>query len=565
MNARTEPVKHPEFGQIAPHLYRGKRGGYYARMSVPHALRPIIGKQEFYAAIPATSHAQAKRKLPAIVGGFQATIDAARAEAKAGRVEASPYHGKHLTPRQLAVAHYNDQERRDQETRNADNRYAAHGFVDADYVAALRDVISGAADNQGFQATVGHIAGTYQSNGNLNAQFGTPDWREAVRALAAAELEALARTAERDEGDFEGQPTHPLLTTKPLAKDPLAARILGPDSEKPLSKILDDFIRERKLSDRSAHNYRKTVDLLAEILEEDKPVYRITRGDTLKLKRALQELPSNRTKRFPGLTAPEVIRDNKARKTPFQPLDTKTINNTYLGGLRSLLNWCRDNDLIPDSPAEGISVDVVKDPTKRRVNFAPSDLIKIFSPKRYDTSKPLNEEQWAELISVFGGMRASELAQIKLDSIRHERGILVFAIEEKTKNLGSQRLVPVHSVLLGLGLQKRVDSLRASGATHLLPNWYQRGEAKRDWSAFIPDAFNVTTKKNLGITGRKTWHSFRHTFKSGLKMAGVPKSMRDDLAGHSDNSAGAGYEHGEAVEAMKEALEKLRFDGFTLA
>jgi integrase len=161
-------------------------------------------------------------------------------------------------------------------------------------------------------------------------------------------------------------------------------------------------------------------------------------------------------------------------------------------------------------------------------------------------------------------MRASELAQIKLDSIRHERGILVFAIEEKTKNLGSQRLVPVHSVLLGLGLQKCVDSLRASGATHLLPNWYQKGEAKRDWSAFIPDAFNVTTKKNLGITGRKTWHSFRHTFKSGLKMAGVPKSMRDDLAGHSDSSAGAGYEHGEAVEAMKESIEKLRFDGFTL-
>ena len=47
-------------------------------------------------------------------------------------------------------------------------------------------------------------------------------------------------------------------------------------------------------------------------------------------------------------------------------------------------------------------------------------------------------------------------------------------------------------------------------------------------------------------------------------MAGVPKSMRDDLAGHSDSSAGAGYEHGEAVEAMKESIEKLRFDGFTL-
>jgi hypothetical protein len=41
--------------------------------------------------------------------------------------------------------------------------------------------------------------------------------------------------------------------------------------------------------------------------------------------------------------------------------------------------------------------------------------------------------------------------------------------------------------------------------------------------------------------------------------------MQDDLCGHEDNSAGAGYVHGESVEAMKEAIEKLRFDGFPLA
>jgi len=38
-------------------------------------------------------------------------------------------------------------------------------------------------------------------------------------------------------------------------------------------------------------------------------------------------------------------------------------------------------------------------------------------------------------------------------------------------------------------------------------------------------------------------------------MAGVPKDMRDQLAGHSDKSAGAGYEHGQPVEAMKAAIK----------
>ncbi len=72
-------------------------------------------------------------------------------------------------------------------------------------------------------------------------------------------------------------------------------------------------------------------------------------------------------------------------------------------------------------------------------------------------------------------------------------------------------------------------------------------------------------RKKLGITERrKAFHSFRHTFRAGLKDAGVNKSMRDDLGGWADNSAGAGYEHGDSVEAKKAAIEKLRFDGFAL-
>ena len=73
---------------------------------------------------------------------FQASIDAARAEAKAGRIQSPPPHrGRSLTPRQLAVDHYNAQIRSDDEFRNADHRYA-HGFVDEHYVAALKEVVA---------------------------------------------------------------------------------------------------------------------------------------------------------------------------------------------------------------------------------------------------------------------------------------------------------------------------------------------------------------------------------------------------------------------------------------
>ncbi|MEA2983299.1 MAG: hypothetical protein QOF09_5122 [Alphaproteobacteria bacterium] len=199
---------------------------------------------------------------------------------------------------------------------------------------------------------------------------------------------------------------------------------------------------------------------------------------------------------------------------------------------------------------------------------------------KIDTSKPLGESQWAALISLFSGMRASELAQMKLDSVRTERGVLVFAVEEATKTLGSQRLIPVHSALLDAGLAARVADLRQQGETHLFPVWYRQAMQSKERTAksggnsavnhyfprFIPKRFNDSYLPKIGIADRrKSWHSFRHTFKTGLDRAGVPRSMQDDLCGHADHSAGAGYVHGASVEAMKEAIEKLKFDGFSLS
>jgi integrase len=79
---------------------------------------------------------------------------------------------------------------------------------------------------------------------------------------------------------------------------------------------------------------------------------------------------------------------------------------------------------------------------------------------------------------------------------------------------------------------------------------------------FIPRASNVTILPNVGISDpHKEFRSFRRTFTTGLDRPGVPRSMQDRLCGHADNSPHAGYVHGQPVEGMKEAIEKLQFDG----
>jgi integrase len=558
-----------------------RNGRFYARVAVPKALRSIVGKRELLEPLGA-GRTEAHRALPAAVARMQETIQRARQDSKVGTPPSlSRFKGRALSPRELALVHYADQISFDEELRNTHHLYA-RGFISEEYVAVLQQCSSGAASDDEMQKTLGWILRKFTANGNLDVKIGTPEWREIARALAFAELESLRRTAERDEGDFSGKPNHPLLTDQPKLtnpKDPLAVRILGPESSKTPREILPNFIKERGAAVRTDYDLEVTLRMFEEALDEPRPIYRITRADITAFKRALSETPANYTKRFKGAKLPDAIKANKRRAVPFPLLNAKTINGKYISKLSSLLNWCVRNDFIPDNPALGIKIDKVKDTGKRpRVNFSPGDLTRIFSPTLFDTNKPFNEEQWAKLIALFTGARASELAQIKLDSIRHERGSLVVAIEEETKNAESQRLIPIHSTLIGLGFEKHIEKLRASGASHLFPVWYRKGmEAKKrahdggkvtlnhHFPRFIPRAFNVTTLPKLGIHDpRKTWHSFRHTFTTGLDHAGVPRSMQDRLCGHTDHSPHAGYIHGESVEAMKEAIEKLRFDGFAL-
>jgi integrase len=336
------------------------------------------------------------------------------------------------------------------------------------------------------------------------------------------------------------------------------------------------FAKEKSTGDRTRHDNRVMIRMFEEQLGEPLPIYRLTRQHVHGFKRALADAPANYTKRFRGMTLPEAIKANKERSTPYPLLNPRTINDKYLARLHAFLNWALRGDIIPDNPSAGIKVDFVKDKKPPRLNFSPGDLTKLFG-EHFAIGGKWGEHEWAMVVSLFAGPRASELAQVKLNSIRTERGVLVIGIEEETKNIGSQRLVPVHSQLSALGFEKYVADLRKREQTHLFPVWYREGMAAKAkapkemattdhyFPRFLPRRFNVTYLPKVGIVdSRQTWHSFRHTFKSGLKMAGVPKDMRDQLAGHADNSAGAGYEHGQPVEAMKAAIEKLMFDGLTL-
>lgn len=259
-----------------------RKGRFFARLAVPKALRSVLGKRELLAAIGG-GRREALQALPFAVARMRLQIESARAEAQAGKPNRhSPAKGRILSPREMAQAHYGDQIAFDEELRDTDDRYATHGFVDENYVERLRQCINGAASNEEMQTTIALAIRKYQASGNTDAEFGTAKWRAMARALAVAEFESLSRAVERDEGDFQGKPTHPLLAEAPkstVASDRLASRALSPESSLSLRELLPLYLKERGAKARSDYDSEVTVRMLEEFFEEKRPVYRIIRSD----------------------------------------------------------------------------------------------------------------------------------------------------------------------------------------------------------------------------------------------------------------------------------------------
>ena len=128
---------------------------------------------------------------------------------------------------------------------------------------------------------------------------------------------------------------------------------------------------------------------------------------------------------------------------------------------------------------------------------------------------------------------------IALDDIQQEDGIWYLNITDegdddnkRLKNENSKRRVPVHAVLLGAGFIERVQDLKKERQTRLFPDLeYQQGHGYgRALTRWVNTKFLV----DLDLKGEGlSFHSFRHSFITGLRQKGVELPTVQELAGHS--------------------------------
>lgn len=241
-----------------------------------------------------------------------------------------------------------------------------------------------------------------------------------------------------------------------------------------------------------------------------------------------------------------------------------------LASLAAILQLATDNDKLQFNPARGVKLPKLKVEQKPRVSFEQDDLKQIFSaPVFVNGKRPLGgggeAAYWIPLIAIFTGARLGEIGQLRIADVKTAGDIHYFDITDEgegnaIKAEASRRRVPVHPQLVQLGLLKYAQTMAKAGTEFLFPGLKgdRMGQLTGNWSKW----WGRYLRRDIGISDtRKTFHSFRHTFKDACREAGINQEIHDALTGHAAaENEGRGYGGDQfPLRPLVSAIRKIEF------
>ena len=336
--------------------------------------------------------------------------------------------------------------------------------------------------------------------------------------------------------------------------------------------------------------YVTTRRVVLSVLGESTPIRAITRADCRGLVEVLRALPRHASKVYPGLTPREAAA--RARAEGRTDLINAANVNAYLNKLGGIFNWAVKEEVIDRNPSVGLRL---PDPTLRRdkrLPFSTAQLQAIFSAPLYTGCKddgpgygvvgpnrPKNARFWIPLVGLFGGLRLNEVCQLDVADIKTVEGVTCFVVtaasdapqtDKRLKTSSSERVIPVHPQLLSLGFVEFVERRATTGAVKLF------GEIELGATGYRSTTFSAWFARFLrrsgGYAPRTCFHSFRHTFRDGLREARIDRDIAMTLGGwaHQGGSNGAAsvsdaYGSGYRMPTLFEAISRVEYSGLDLS
>lgn len=581
--------------QSMTNLHRREGGTYYVRVRVPLDLVEFMGRKEVWRSLRTKDPKEAKRRCRAALDELDRTFDEQRRHRDGGKKPA-PVKALAFNEGQLAAyaqRYYASLLQDDQQARISGptpegfeiirNRTASILTKDlgrGDLASHVNDEADAIFDELGYR--VRPSADDDFGPRDPNEQRPTvrrdePAYRQLAHVLMRAKVEAFARMAERDEGDFKSGPADPLLTAP--APDP--ATVTG----ETLGKLVPEYLAGR--SDLSAEwrtAMQACLDDFLDFAGRDTPVAQITKKTMREFVALLRQYPQ-RGSMFAGNEAATFMQIIERNRTENRPTIAPRTINKRITAVSEFMNWCVKQDLIDTNPAEGQHVPESKREQKRDP-FTVDQMNALFRSPLFvgchadDTprnwAKPGNalirdHRYWTPLVCAFTGARSGEVLNLWTDDVEEVQGVWCVSINrnrgKSVKTDAGVRRVPVHSTLEALGFVDHVRREReARGPAPLFPG-LPTDKLDRTSSPYGRDFGKYLRHIGVKADERLVGHSFRHAFVDALRRVGYPDATIGLFVGHAQLTVTAGY--GSLPQfspaQRREIIENVTYPGLDLS
>lgn len=571
-----------------------RNGVYYLQLRVPADLIESFGFRHFKESLRTSDYAEAKREAARRRLVCEELIAAKRSELAEARVPASPPPSLNLYAQQARIKEYvatESAKRRDWLIRQrwqlkpGSRDEARAGMVTA--FEALRDpgddftrqrirdvAIWLFPENRFDQPEVGIIH-------DLRHPITWPMRNTLRRALLEIERRCIAFL----DGDYSGSGQDTLFAAQSPTNTPAGSlqgetrskdTTLAEASKQRLADHAKGSVRDqRKAQLAAAHR------VILRYFGEDAPLSSITPAQCEQFRDLVAELPRDLAKRFSvddPLTT--IVEQGRASRLP---TIAKATQETYLGALRDLMSWAKEQWLIDRSPADNLH-SLAKDNERVRTDLDEDLLRSLFAQPfmtgldRFSTKvedgKGLSEATrfWVPRIALYSGMRQSEICQLDVTDVRVTKSGTPYLLstddggDKQLKNAMSRKAVPIHHKLQEAGLLDYVRRAEAAGHPKLFPD-LERSDYGH-YGSKMSKWFNRQLRKADYPRGID-FHAFRHTFRQALRHIDAPPEVAARLGGWSTQQ-GVMERYGGAlsdrwIDHLNLTLQKVRYSAVEIS
>lgn len=338
---------------------------------------------------------------------------------------------------------------------------------------------------------------------------GSSEWRDVASVIMRAEIDALDRTLELDEGIFGGNPKDPIIRPPKLAEEKQPAVSL--------MALFESYILKRQSlgyhQDGGAKWLVPIKSLIAFVGHDD--ARRIKHKDLCEWRDGLI----------------------KQGKSP------KTVRDKYLAAVRAVLTKAKADRILPTNEMEDVDQELPKKVYARERGFTTPEAVQILKvslayhppetthPSHRESAHITAAKRWVPLLCAFTGARVTEITQLRRQDIFESEGRWIARITPDAGSVktGSFRDVPLHRQILDLGFPDFVKNANGGPLFHAAQAPSKYLKSARATSGRLSEWLQDLDLVPEGVQPNYGW---RHRFKTLGRELGMSDRVLDAIQGH---------------------------------